>query len=381
MSRRFQEVDALRGLIMILMAIDHSSAFIARQHASEFWSGAMSIHTDAAAFLTRWVTHLCAPGFFFLMGAGIYWFAASRRAAGWTDGRIAGRTALRGFALVLTGQVLETPVMLLQSMLAPAAVPWSRVTAPPPLDGSQLYWGFITLTGLGLVMIGCAALLRLPRWTWWLTVAGCVFATNTLMPADGKPGPLWQAALLWPGISQHVIVIYPMLPWLAVAAAGMLFGYWWKASPAAPGRVWMLGLGMLAVGCALRAIGGWGNIRPPRNDGWIEFLNNVKYPPSLVFWLISVGVDLLLLALLARVPAQWKEEKSPLIVFGQTPLFFYVVHFYMLAALGLAFFKTAGGMTQLYMMWVFVLFAIYPACVWWRSFKMRRPPESLWRMF
>src|SRR6185436_2313461 len=95
-SARYHSVDALRGLIMMIMAIDHASALIARQHASEFWAGAMSAYTSAFPFLTRWITHLCAPGFFFLMGAGIYWFAAAR-----PPGVAVRRTVLRGLVLLL----------------------------------------------------------------------------------------------------------------------------------------------------------------------------------------------------------------------------------------------------------------------------------------
>src|SRR5215471_13421928 len=116
-ASRYYSVDALRGLIMMIMAIDHASAFIARQHASEFWAGAMTAYDSAFPFLTRWITHLCAPGFFFLMGAGIYWFAAAREESGWSKGRVAGRTALRGLAIFLVAQVLEGPVLFLQSQL------------------------------------------------------------------------------------------------------------------------------------------------------------------------------------------------------------------------------------------------------------------------
>jgi uncharacterized membrane protein len=382
MTHRFHSVDALRGLIMIFMAIDHASAFISRQHASEFWAGAMSAYKAAFPFLTRLITHLCAPGFFFLMGAGVYWFAASRRQAGWSDSQIARRTAIRGLAIFLTGQVLETPIIYLQSLLKPAAVPLSRITAPPPIDGSDLYWGFITLTGLGLVLIVCAGLINLPRWTWLLTSALCIFATNTLLPADGKIGPLWQAVLLTPGLSQHVFVIYPVLPWLAGSAAGLYFGYWWKHHPdVAERRFWILAVALLAVGALLRSLGGWGNIRPPRDNGWIEFLNNVKYPPSLVFWCFSLGVDLSLLALLMRLPESWKSSRSPLIVFGQTPLFFYLVHFYVLAAFGLFAFKEAAPLEMAYVMWAVVLILLYPVCLRYRTFKMSKPPESLWRLF
>src|SRR3954452_8718155 len=94
---RYLPVDALRGLIMMIMALDHASAFIARQHAIEFWAGAMSAYHSAFPFVTRWITHLCAPGFFFLMGAGIYWQAAARREHGASEGVTIRRTILRGF--------------------------------------------------------------------------------------------------------------------------------------------------------------------------------------------------------------------------------------------------------------------------------------------
>lgn len=382
MNTRYTSVDALRGLIMIIMAIDHASAFLARQHSSEFWAGAMSSYTSAFPFLTRWITHLCAPGFFFLMGAGIYWFAASRQSTGWSPNDAVRRTALRGFAILLTGQLLENPVLFLQGLMKPAAVSLSKVTAPPPIDGSALYWGFITLSGLGAVMILCALLLRLPPWTWLATSAICVFITNTLLPADGKPGPLYQAILLTPGLSQHVFVVYPVIPWLAVAAAGMFFARWWRTQPAtAEKRIWIIGAALLLLAIVLRAAGGWGNIRPPRDSSWIEFLNNVKYPPSLVFWSMSVGINLLLLALLIRLPERFKSESSPLMVYGQTPLFFYLAHFYLLMIGGFLFFKEAGSLEQAYLGWVIVLLATYPICAWYRKFKLSKPKESLWRMF
>ncbi len=301
---RYRSVDALRGLIMMIMAIDHASATIARQHASEFWAGAMSAYTSAFPFITRWITHVCAPGFFFLMGAGIYWYAAARRESGGSEGAVIRRTVWRGFAIFVTGQLLEAPILFLSSLLKPAKVSLNQISAPPPIDGSEMYWGLITLSGLGMVMMVCGLLLRLRPWAWLLVSALCVVATNSLLPASGKPGPLWETILLAPGLSQHVMVVYPVIPWLAGAAAGMYFGYWWRGNPDRAGRrVWILGAVLLLTGVALRAAGGWGNIRLPRDGSWIEFLNNVKYPPSLVFWTMSLGIGLLLLALLIRLPA------------------------------------------------------------------------------
>ena len=378
---RYYSVDAFRGLIMIIMAIDHASAFIARQHGTEFWAGAMSAYTAAFPFLTRWITHVCAPGFFFLMGAGIYWFAAGQRESD-NGGVAVRRTVMRGLVIFLTGQLLETPVLFSQNLLKPPQVRLSQITAPPPNDGTALFWGFIVLSGLGLVMIVCGLLLRLRPWKWLLVSVLCVVATNSLLPASGKPGPWWETILLTPGVSQHLLVVYPVIPWLAGAAAGMYFGYWWRRNPEQAGRrVWIVGAVLLLVGVVLRATGSWGNIRLPRDSGWIEFLNNVKYPPSLVFWAISLGVGLLLLGLLVRLPDSVKSERSPLIVFGQTPLFFYLAHFYLLAICAFIFFREPASLEGAYVMWALVLVALYPVCAWYRKFKLSKPRESLWRLF
>lgn len=379
---RYHAVDAYRGLIMIIMAIDHASATAARQHASEFWAGAMSAYQSAFPFLTRWITHLCAPGFFFLMGAGIYWQAAARQNSSSGLGASTNRTLLRGFILFALAQLLETPLLFITGALKPAAVSLNRITAPPPNDGSSLVWGMITLTGLGLVMMACGLLLKLRPWAWLAVSALCTLATHSLLPASGKPGPLWATILLTAGISQHSLVVYPVIPWLAVSAAGMYFGYWWRRDPEnASRRVWIWGLALLATGTLLRALGGWGNIRPPRDASWIEFLNNVKYPPSLVFWTMSVGIGLLLLTLLLRLPQLSNSPRSPLIVFGQTPLFFYLAHFYLLTAGAFIFYREASSLQGAYLAWIIVVILLYPVCLRYRDFKMSKPRDSLWRLF
>ena len=104
---RLVGLDVLRGVIMILMALDHCAYFVAKAHPSEFWGFALPAHDGWISFLTRWITHLCAPGFFLLMGAGIALLGASRTRSGWSTGRIARHLAVRGFILVIIGQTIE----------------------------------------------------------------------------------------------------------------------------------------------------------------------------------------------------------------------------------------------------------------------------------
>ena len=302
--------------------------------------------------------------------------------SGWSDSQILRRVAWRGFALFLVGQLLENPILFLQSFLKPPAVAMSSTMQPPPIDGSALYWGFIVMTGLGLVMMCCSLLLRWGPVVWGLAALACVLATNLLLPASGKPGPLWETILLAPGLRDHIIVMYPVLPWLAVSTCGMLFGLWWRKNPvSAPRQVPLAGLGLLLTGVLLRAAGGFGNIRLPRDGSWIEFLNTVKYPPSLVFWTMSLGLNLLILSLLLRLPDKVKSPVSPLIVFGQTPAFFYVAHLYLLALIAFSFFREAAPLSMVYVAWAAALVILFPLCRWYRGFKSTKPPESLWRLF
>ncbi|MBM3728619.1 MAG: DUF1624 domain-containing protein [Acidobacteria bacterium] len=368
-ASRYAAIDAWRGLIMILMAIDHASAFIARQHASEFWAGAMSAYTDWFPFLTRAVTHLCAPGFFFLMGAGVLWSGAAPAGI-----------ARRGLAIFVAAQLFEAPVFFLQGFLKAPPVSLNTVTGPPPNDGTAFYWGFATLTGLALVMLACAVLVRLKPWMWAVTAVVCVAATHGLLPADGKPQGWWAVLLLTPGFADHIVSVYPVIPWLGVAAAGMCFAWWWRRDPhKASRRVWMVGAGMVLAGCAVRFAGGWGNIRLPRDGGWIEFLNNVKYPPSLVFWMLAVGMGLLVTAGLARMAAVLRDD-SPLIVFGQTPLFFYLTHFAVLCGAAFALYREPATLAGIYPVWAVTIVVLYPACRWYREFKQSRPAGSVWRL-
>ena len=111
--------------------------------------------------------------------------------------------------------------------------------------------------------------------------------------------------------------------------------------------------------------------------GLIGFLSLTKYPPSLDFLLVMLGVDLILLALLARSDAG--VARAPLQVFGQVPLFFYLLHLYVFGALSW-FFRTGASFGVMYLVWAAALVAMYPACRWYARFKASRPMTSLWRM-
>ena len=160
-AARLPSLDTMRGLIIVFMAIDHARGFIAKNHPGEFWGGPLPDYAgDVLDFLTRLVTHLCAPGFFFLMGTGMALLAASRAQLGWSNVRIIRHLALRGLALILLGQVLENGA----STFAFANV--TRVESygvrVPGADGTVPTVIFCVLYGLGAALILGSPLVRLP---------------------------------------------------------------------------------------------------------------------------------------------------------------------------------------------------------------------------
>lgn len=364
-TARLLPLDALRGTIMIVMALDHANALIARQHPpAEIWSRPPPQYDSALAFLTRLVTHLAAPGFFFLLGAGMVLFAESRRMLGWSQWRILRHFALRGLLLIALQLLAENPAWQLGEPFQPVPVYIGVLYA---LGGAMIVGSlFVRLPALPLLALGLAA----------------IVGTHLLLPAQpfAPVAPLARL-LLVPGLTPPVVVNYPLVPWLGVACLGMAFGRGLLRDRAGAYR-WSLSIGMacLLLFAAVRTTGTFGNIRPVEGAGWVAFLNVVKYPPSIVFLLLTLGVDLLLLGLLARGEAGLARWGRPLIVFGQSPLLFYAMHLYLYGAIGLAIAPDGMPIARMYPYWLAGLVVLFFLCRWYGDFKRRRAPESLWRL-
>lgn len=375
---RLLYLDALRGLIMILMALDHASLFIAHKHSGEFWGQPLPEYAGALPFLTRFVTHFCAPGFFFLMGIGMMLFATSRRQLGWTDSAIRKHFLTRGALLVVLQLFIENPAWV----VGPAA----ELGTQPPGGGSSVMLHFGVLYGLGASMIVCAFLLRLNAIVLACISLLAVLLTQALIPGPDKVAALYSPLarlLLIPGHTNIVQVFYPLLPWLGLAVFGLIFANWILANPAAiPRKAALIGVSFLLLFLLVRLNAGFGNSHPVNISNWITFLNVTKYPPSLAYILLTLGVDLLLLALFARVITTLRRWARPLFVFGQTALFFYLAHLYLYAVMGLTI-TPAGGTSLgwMYANWAGGLVLLYLFCVRYRKFKQGTAPNSVWRFF
>lgn len=364
---------------MMLMALDHVRDYFTNVR----FDPTDLTQTYLELFLTRWVTHFCAPVFVALTGVSAY-LAGQRRGS---KGELAKFLLTRGLWLIL----LEVTVIRFGWMFN--------------LDYSFMWLQVIWAIGVSMVVL--AGLIYLP-----LPVIGAIgvvlMAGHNLLdgvgPQDfGSPGWLWRL-LHVPGpiaIGQGtMLVLYPLVPWIGVMAAGYALGpvMRWPRER----RLHLLtGLGVaLTLGfLVVRGLDGYGDpsrwaVQQDSDLTVASFLNTTKYPPSLLFLMMTLGPALLLLALFEAVP---QGLLKPLVVFGRVPLFFYVVHIYLIHALAvIAAFVQRGDASFLfgnpgvlsppadwgfrlryvYVWWLAVVLMLYPLCRWFAGVKLRH--RSAW---
>jgi uncharacterized membrane protein len=363
---------------MALMALDHASFFIAGVHPGEFWGVALPAYPDAGHFLTRFVSHLCAPGFFFLMGTSMVLFTDARRALGWSERRITRFFVVRGLILIVLQLLVENPAWALGLIGGP-----SDTTRPPGGRGESVLLHFGVLYALGATMICWSFLLRFGSAVFLSLSIVAVLATQALVPGADQAGiryAPWLRVLLIPGQTGAWQVFYPVIPWLGLTGLGLAFGRFLRKDPDRACR------GALAAGAAflllfalLRRLVSFADFHPA-GPGWMSFFNLTKYPPSLAFILLTLGVDLLLLSALSKAAAQLRTWGKPLLLFGSTALFFYVAHLYLYALTGLAL-PVRPSFRVMYLLWLLGLALLYPACLRYKRFKGRTAPDSVWRFF
>jgi uncharacterized membrane protein len=373
--RRIDSIDVVRGAIMILMALDHTRDFfgIPGQSPTNLASA------SATLFFTRWVTHFCAPVFFFLMGTGAF-LAGQRRS----------RPELTRFLLSRGAWLIFLDLVLLRCFAYQFNFDY-RVTM------------LLVLWALGWALIFLAALIRMPV-TWIAAIGATIVATHNLLDGFRFANPLW-VILHGPGLvlnqSGHVVfAAYPLVPWIGVTALGYALGtaYTWTAEQRRRMLIRIGGALVLAF-FVVRGINLYGDPSPWKTQSTVlftalSFLNTTKYPPSLAFVLMTLGPALLALAWVERAEGAWQRV---FLVFGRVPLFYYVLHFFLLhvAAVLVCLAKYGSahwmfespdlgnypfspppgwgfGLPVVYLAWLGVVFATYPLCRWFAALKARR---------
>ncbi len=360
-------VDALRGFIMVWMALDHARSFLCESNGGyEIWMGRFTHYQgDFLAFLTRFVTHLSAPGFFFIMGYSMVFLYASRSANGWTKSQIYLYFVKRGIVLMGLQFLVENPA-------------WAIGFGEMPL-----YFG--VLFALGCTMIAGILFLEFPPAILVVTGILLISATEALLPEAGGYVlyPFHQRILLLPGFTPGagIFVLYPVIPWLGVVLLGMAFGKLLtsqqKNSRSFPLQ---LGLFLTVLFVAVRVNGGFGNIRMTGEEGVIGFLNVVKYPPSLSLLLLTLGLNLIALSLFNHIENRAGKLLVPLVILGRAPLFFYLLHLFLYAFMGMVTGPEKMPLIRMYGFWILGLVIMLPLCAVWADMRMNSKLSSPMRL-
>jgi uncharacterized membrane protein len=355
---RLQEIDWLRGLVMVLMTIDHASAAL---NPGRLMTDSPFMYTVGTAlpvdqFMTRWISHLCAPTFVFLAGAALALSVARRVAAG-DPARSIDR------AIVTRGGILLT-----------LEVTWMSLAFTP----GRILLQVIYALGGGMI---CMALLRRlsPR---VLAVAGLALIVGgealagLALHLSGGAAPAVPAALLVTGgFFEWILVAYPLIPWLAIMMVGWAWGATLATRPPRPRNLVLAGLASLVVFAVVRGVNGYGNMRLLREDGsLVQWLHVSKYPPSLSFTALELGIMAILLAAFTRLRLRGTATAPALQVLevlGSAALFYYLLHVHLLEVSALLLGKPGLGAT--YLAAAVTLLVLYPLCSVYRRYKAAHP--------
>ena len=384
-ATRFAAIDRVRGAVMVLMAIDHVRVY----------SGVPPGGPSPAIFFTRWVTHFCAPAFVFLAGTSAYLYGRHHR-------DVSRFLLVRGAWLVL----LELTVI--------------RVGWTFNFD-FQHYLLAGVIWAIGWCMILLALLVRLPVGVVGAVGLGILFAHNIvdpflpkLVPALAESSLSWLWKILYLGFSAGPIalgetgqltVLYSLIPWIGVMAAGYAFGTIVTLEPGRRRRRCLeIGWGAIVLFLLLRGFNGYGDPRAwhaaaagpggqPALPALLSFLNTTKYPASLDFLLMTLGPTIALLPLLESARGKLAEW---LAVFGRVPFFFYLLHIPLIhaLALGISLVREGGlnpwlfanhpmgnppappgytwSLGLLYTAWAAAVVLLYFPCRWFAGVKARR---------
>ena len=383
-SKRVRSVDLLRGLVMIIMALDHTRDFF---HHSAFTEDPLNpATTTPALYFTRWITHFCAPTFVFLSGASA-WFQGLKK----TRKELSLFLLKRGFWLILLEITLVNFVFSFDLHFNEVAL--------------QVIWAI----GVSMIILGLLTWLPFPL----ILILGLliVFGHNSLDFYEAKNGNdlslfyhMLHRTNLFDLGEFRLLVFYPFLPWTGL----MLMGYCFGKLLSGTGReqrkkvlVW-IGSGVVLIFIVLRSLDIYGDpdvltsaVKPL--DSLYSFLDTNKYPPSLLFMCMTIGPSVLFLAFFQNAGGRIAQIIS---VYGRVPFFYYVLHFFLIHAVSMLFFLARGhsiedglnnivmlpnfikpgegtNLWNVYLLWIAFIVVLYPLCRWYDRYKQSHK-EKWW---
>jgi uncharacterized membrane protein len=368
---RLDAIDMLRGLVIVLMVLDHVRDYL---HAPAFVFNPTDLtQTTPLLFMTRWVTHLCAPTFVFLSGVSIF----MQRCNGKDPAALGKFLLTRGLWLIF----LEFTLIGFGFNMG------------PPLAFLQVIWA------IGASMVLMAALVRLPA-TAVLALGAFIVILHPIYSAALQPAgaSAWWFLTMQPGptVFMRGFAPYPFIPWFGIMCLGYGLGFIFRQPTQQRRRtVLALALSLLAAFVVLRGINGYGDPAPwaVQSSGimtLLSFINVSKYPPSLMYVLVTIGTSMLLLLALEKLTGPLQRL---FLAFGRTSLFTYILHIYLAHSLAILIgvlggipasyyldfimkFQGGGGqgfgLTVVYAVWLAVLLLLYPLSAWFERVKRER---------
>lgn len=381
-SKRIESIDVLRGLVMVIMALDHVRDYT---HIGYMFTDPTNLETTTPfLFFTRWITHFCAPVFVFLAGTSAFLFGIKK-----------------GSKKELSKFLFTRGLWLVFIELTVVNFSWT-------FDTNLSVHIFQVIWAIGICMIFLAALIQLPKKVLLGIGILIVFGHNLLdnITHEGTE-PL---SLLWYYTHQFnfqvinngqglLAIAYPFLPWLGIMILGYCFGYFYqKSTNEKTRRKWLLllGFGAITLFFVLRIINVYGDLAPwSIQDNFLytilSFFNVTKYPPSLIFTLMTLGVAILFLYVIESVKNQFTKF---MIVFGRVPFFFYILHLYIIHIIGFIGLSVLGydwkeliltptrfmsgflvdkgfNLWVTYIVWFVVIILLFPICKVYMSYKAK----------
>ena len=389
---RIDSVDFLRGLVMIIMLLDHTREYV---HADAFrFSPTDLSKTNVLLFLTRWVTHLCAPTFVLLAGTGAY----LQMLRGKSRRELSMFLLTRGAWLIFLEFTVVRFAILFNvdySFLGLAEVIWVFGVSMIVLAG-LIFLPVRAVAAVGIAMIALHNLLD------GIAVPPATAMAGT--PAPGTLEKLWlflhQPGFVPLGAGVKMFVAYPLVPWIGVMAAGFALCavYAWEAERRRR-FLYKLGVVLLGLFAVIRAINVYGDPQPWTTQPTavftvLSFLNVTKYPPSLLFLLLTLGTALLILAVADGMEGDGLFRRVT-VTFGRVPLFYFILQLFVAHVFGILLNFLAGkemgyyflnfpdsstaapegagfDLWVVYAAWLAGLALLYPLCLWYSGVKQRR---------
>ena len=386
-KKRIESIDLLRGIVIVIMALDHVRDYF---HADQFlYDPTDMAQTNAPVFFTRWITHFCAPVFVFLAGTSAF-LVGERK----TKKELSSFLLKRGLWLML----LETIVINFAWSFNPS-YPFFRL---------QVIWV------LGLAMVILSVLIYLPPKIILVIGLLILFGHNLLDNIHATGNSLND--FLWGVLHERkrftiggriIATGYPIISWMGIMSLGYCFGSLYKKGmDAAVRKKYMLILGGAAIllFLLLRGINMYGDMKPwsPQSSFLLticSFLNVTKYPPSLLYSLMTLGPALIVLALLEK---PLNRLETMIIRIGRVPLFFYILHLFLIHLLAMVAVVLSGrpwtdmisitninakdspwlkgygfSLAGTYLVWILVVALLYPLCKWYDNYKTNHK-EKWW---